>query len=93
MKQSVLSNGCFRRHQFAIGRNNKCVRKRYSRGELSNTFMNRSGVTINCLIKRDANYVEKNKKSCRWVQAFGLILVRSLQNNDPNETQDEAART
>jgi len=55
--------------------------------------MNRSGVTINCLIKRDANYVEKNKKSCRWVQAFGLILVRSLQNNDPNETQDEAART
>jgi len=24
--------------------------------------MNRSGVTINCLIKRDANYVEKNKK-------------------------------
>ena len=45
-----------------MGRNSKTVRKRYSRGELSNTFMNRPGVTINCLIKRDANYVEKNEK-------------------------------
>jgi hypothetical protein len=45
-----------------MGRNSKNVRKRHSRGELSNTFMNRPGVTINCLIKRDANYVEKNEK-------------------------------
>ncbi len=36
--------------------------KSHSWGELSNTFMNRPGVTINGLIKRDANYVEKNKK-------------------------------
>jgi len=62
MKQSMFSNGCLRRHQFAIAWNNKRVRKLYSWGELSSTFMNRPGVTINCLIKRYANYVEKNEK-------------------------------
>ena len=62
MKQSVLSNGCLWSHKFAITRMRKRVRKLHSRGELSNMFMNRPGVTINCLIKRDANYVEKNEE-------------------------------